>query len=161
MRSDRKLESRVLAGLVALIAVSAICAVAAQAATPTFKTGTYKGTTSQGEKFALRLVKVAQCGRSHGLCLIDVTQGYVKLTCPEGASGNEYIDPFSAPVPASGKLHESSVNSEGAKITETIQVKHNGTISGTYAITNVPDSTDPEVETGTCSASVTYTLRRA
>jgi hypothetical protein len=161
MRSGRSSKSRALAGLVALIAVSATGAVAAQAATPTFKTGTYKGTTSQGEKLALRLVKVAQCGHSHGLCLVDVTQGYVKLTCPEGASGNEYIDPFSAPVPVSGKLHESGVNSEGAKITETIQVKHDGTISGTYAITNVPDSIDPESATGTCSASVTYTLHRA
>jgi hypothetical protein len=148
-------------GVATAALLSAASAVSAQAATPTFKTGTYKGTTSQGEAFALRLVKVAACGHGHGLCLVDVTQGYVKLTCPEGASGNEYIDPFSAPVPASGKLHESTVNSEGAKITETIRVKHNGTISGTYAITNVPDSIDPESQTGTCSASVSYTLHRA
>ncbi|HXP28770.1 MAG TPA: hypothetical protein VN804_03385 [Solirubrobacteraceae bacterium] len=157
MRAGKARISAVAAAL--LIAAGAV--TAAQAATPTFKTGTYKGTTSQGEKFALRLVKTTSCGHSHGLCLIDATQGYVKLTCPEGASGNEYIDPFDAPVPASGKLHESTVNSEGAKITETFLVKHNGTISGTYAITNVPDSIDPESQTGTCSANVTYTLRLA
>jgi hypothetical protein len=154
-------KTKMLGVTTAALLFAASATVSAQAATPTFKTGTYKGMTSQGEAFALRLVKVASCGHSHGLCLVDVTQGYVKLTCPEGASGNEYIDPFSAPVPASGKLHESSVNSEGAKITEMIQVKHNGTISGTYSITNAPDSIDPETQTGTCSASVSYTLHRA
>jgi hypothetical protein len=153
-------KARFCAVAAAALCVAAGGVTAAQAATPTFKTGTYKGTTSQGEQFALRLVKVAACGHGHGLCLVDVTQGYVKLTCPEGASGNEYIDPLAAPVPASGKLHESGVNSQGSKITETIQVKHNGTISGTYAITNVPDAIDPEDETGTCSANVSYTLHR-
>jgi hypothetical protein len=148
------------AATIALLVAGTVATVA-QAATPTFKTGTYKGTTSQGEKFALKLVKLAECGHGHGLCLLDVTQGYVKLTCPEGAGGNEYIDPFATPVPASGKLHSSTVRSDGAKITETVQVKHSGTITGTYAIADVPDSIDAESQTATCSATVTYTLHRS
>jgi hypothetical protein len=134
---------------------------AAQAATPTFKTGIYKGATSQGEKLSLKLAKVSECGHGHGLCLFDVTQGYVTLTCPPGASTNDYIDPFDTPVPASGRIHYSTVRSDGAKISESFQVKTNGTITGTFSITNVPDSIDPETLTGTCSANVTYTLHRA
>lgn len=140
----------------------AVCGVtAAQASASTFKTGLYKGTTSQGEKLSLKLAKVPDCGHGHGLCLFDVTQGYVTLTCPAGASTNDYIDPFDTPVPPSGKIHYSTLRSDGAKISESFQVKTNGTISGTFSIVNVPDSIDPETLTGTCSANVTYTLHRA
>jgi hypothetical protein len=152
-------KARISAAVAALFVVAG--ATTAEAATPTFKTGTYKGTTSQGEKLSLKLAKVAECGHGHGLCLFDVTQGYVTLTCPAGASVNEYIDPFDTPVPANGKIHYSTIRSDGAKISESFQVKTNGTIAGTYSITNVPDSIDTETLTGTCSANVTYTLRRA
>ncbi|HXM87272.1 MAG TPA: hypothetical protein VN889_06525 [Solirubrobacteraceae bacterium] len=157
MKAGKARASAVAAVL--LVAVGGV--TAAQAAASTFKTGVYTGTTSQGEKLSLKLAKVSECGHGHGLCLFDVTQGYVTLTCPPGASTNDYIDPFDTPVPANGKIHYSSVRSDGAKITESFQVKANATITGTFTITNVPDSIEPETLTGTCSANVTYTLHRA
>ncbi len=124
-----------------------------------FKTGIYKGATSQGDELVLRLVSSA-CVHGHGPCLIAVTPGFVKLTCPNGES-NEYIDPAYVHVPPNGRIHYSSVSSNGAKTTETILVKHNGTIIGSYSIVGFPDSIDQAEATGTCSATVSYTLRRA
>jgi hypothetical protein len=156
----RAARARVIVSAAISLFAAAGGVTAAQAAASTFKTGLYKGTTSQGEKLSLKLAKVPECGHGRGLCLFDVTQGYVTLACPAGASTNDYIDPFDTPVPANGKIHYSSLRSDGAKITESFQVKTNGTISGTFSITNVPDSIDPETLTGTCSANVTYTLHR-
>ncbi len=145
--------------LVATLAVAGVGAAAVQAASyKGFKLGTYKGTTSQGDKLVLKLAKLAECGHKSGLCLFDVTQGYVTLTCPPPASTNNYIDPGPIPLPASGKAHTVGHVSDGSLIEESFQVKRNGTITGIYKISKVPDSIDTETVTGYCSASVTYTL---
>jgi hypothetical protein len=147
---------------VAVLGAASVCSAVVQAATVSgFTLGTYRGTTSQGEKIALKLVKLSSCGHAHGLCVVDLTQGYVSLTCPEGRMTNNYIDPFDLPVPASGKVHVVSHVSDGSRIEESIQVKRHGTITGSYKITGVPDAIDSSEVTGTCSASVTYTLHRA
>ena len=98
--------------------------------------------------------------RAHGrgLCLFDVAQGYVTLTCPGGLTTNNYIDPSEEPIPASGKFHAVGHVSDGSTIEETTQVKRHGVITGTYKIFGVPDSIDASEVTGTCSADVTYTL---
>jgi hypothetical protein len=155
----RTAKVRVAAAAATALFAAAGGVTAAQAST--FKTGTYKGVTSQGEKLSFKLAKVPQCGHGRGLCLYDLTAGYVTLSCAAGASTNDYIDPFDTPVPPSGRIHYSTVRSDGAKISESFQVKTNGTITGTFSITNVPDSIDPETLTGTYSANVTYTLHRA
>lgn len=97
--------------------------------------------------------------RAHGrgLCLFDVAQGYVTLTCPGGLTTNNYIDPSEEPIPASGKFHAGHV-SDGSTIEEATQVKRHGVITGTYKIFGVPDSIDASEVTGTCSADATYTL---
>jgi hypothetical protein len=145
--------------LAATLLVAGSTASVVQAATyKGFRLGTYKGTTSQGDKLVLKLAKVSECGHKSGLCLLDMTQGYVTLTCPPPNSNNNYIAPGPLPIPASGKTHTVSHVSDGSLIEESIQIKHNGTITGTYKISKVPDSIDPETLTGYCSASVTYTL---
>lgn len=149
------------AGTLAAVLALAGTGVVQAASYQGYKLGTYKGTTSQGQKLVVKLAKLSECGHKSGLCLYDVTQGYVTLTCPPPATTNNYVDPGPLPIPASGKAHTVGHVSDGSQVEESFQVKRNGTITGTYKISKVPDSIGGETVTGYCSASVTYTLHHA
>jgi len=110
-----------------------------------FKTGTYKGTTSQGYSFEFALKNIA-CPRKRHLCIYTpsggaATQAYLNMPCTSsGSSTNDYVDLSEVPVPKSGVVH----NSETAfsVVVVTVKVAHNGTMSGTFEATGtVSDGT--------------------
>jgi hypothetical protein len=128
-------------------------------ASSSYKTGLYKGKTSQGFPFEFALKNIA-CPNKRHLCLYTAAsttaaEANIDETCP-GTTGttNAYVDLALAPVPKSGVVHFTST--AFSVVTATIKIHHNGTMSGTFAATGVAGGSSA----GCSSGPVAFTASR-
>jgi hypothetical protein len=151
--------SKALASIAAVTCVSGLLAGAALAGKASFKTGTYRGTTSQGMKFVAKILTTPECDDGKVECFFTITQPELKTTCPDGES-NEYEDFGFIKISPSGVVKQTLTSSDGTKESLSMKISRNGTISGSFRVTHEPDSIDPEEATGYCSGSATFKLKR-
>jgi hypothetical protein len=155
------MKARVFKATIALAALACASFLFAGAAfAASFKTGTYRGTTSQGMKFVAKIIKTPECDSGKELCFFTITQPEVKTTCPDGES-DEYEDFGSLKIPPSGVVKQTLTSGSGAREALSMKVSHNGTISGSFNVTHEPDSIDPAEVSGYCAGSATFKLKRA
>lgn len=125
-----------------------------------FKTGIYKGTTSQGYKFEFALNKIA-CPTKRHLCLLTpaggtATQAYINMPCTgTSATTNAYVDLPDIPVPKSGVVDNSST--AFSVVVVMVKIAHNGTMSGTFEATGTASD-----NTSNCTSGiVTFNASRS
>jgi hypothetical protein len=103
----------------------AVAAVAAASSKP-FKLGLYEGKTSQGQPVRL---KVVPCGSHQCVEAQESLETSIEMPCPsiKETSAESFFPAFNA-ISAKGKV---SANQEGfGKVVATLQVTHNGVITG-------------------------------
>jgi hypothetical protein len=156
---------RILLGALTLVLAIGLTS-AALASGPSFKTGKYKGKTSQGFKLTFVLKKLDDCvGDRNGalvLCLSqpDSGEGYLALKCADGSTSNDYEDVF-AQVHGNGVVKFTSYpdgkGSGHGEMVVHVKVAHNGTICG-YFIDHViyPQSNNLHCNSG----KVTFKAKR-
>ncbi|MGD0198922.1 MAG: hypothetical protein ABSC56_13595 [Solirubrobacteraceae bacterium] len=141
-------------------ALAALCLLpGAVMASSSFKTGLYKGTTSQGAPFEFELQNIA-CPRKRHLCIYTpsggtTAQANLDMPCTTtGSSTNAYVDLSQIPVPKSGVIHNSST--AFSLVVVTVKVAHDGTMSGTFEATGTASDNTSDCTSGV----VTFTASR-
>ena len=158
VRAALRSTSAVLGGLIG--AGVLLLSPAISLASSSFKTGLYKGTTSQGYAFEFAVKTGSACGHKHRFCVFTpaggvTSQMYIDEPCSAGSSANAYVDLNPTPIPTSGEIHNTSV--AFSTVVLALKVSPHGTMSGTVQATGTPSSGTSDCTSG----AVTFTATRS